>query len=52
MALATDVGAEGRKLAAVFTAQDALQLFIVSRQGSGGDELISVRLSGVELLPN
>ena len=49
MALATDVGAEGRKLAAVFTAQDALQLFIVSRQGSGGDELISVRLSGVEL---
>ena len=50
MALAPDYGGNGRKLAAVFTAQDALQLFVVSRDNSvGSDDLVSVRLSGREL---
>ena len=48
MALAPDEG--GRRLAAAFTAQDALQLFIVSRESvRGNDDLVSVRLSGKEL---
>lgn len=48
MALAPDEA--GRRLAACFTAQDALQLFIVSRESvRGSDDLVSVRLSGREL---
>ena len=50
MALAPD--AEGRKLAAAFTAQDALQLFVVARDRHAGLEVISVRLSGKELFSN
>ena len=50
MALAPDAGGEGRRLAAVFTAEDALQLFVVSRDSvSGNDGLVSVRLTGREL---
>lgn len=48
LALAPDEG--GRRLAAAFTAQDALQLFIVSRESArGSDDLVSVRLTGREL---
>lgn len=48
LALAPDEG--GRRLAAAFTAQDALQLFIVSRESvRGSDDLVSVRLTGREL---
>ena len=37
-------------MAAVFTAEDALQLFVVSRERArGSDGLVSVRLSGREL---
>ena len=50
MALADDAGGDGRRLAAVFTAQDALQLFILSRESArNSDGLVSVRLSGREL---
>jgi len=50
LALAPDVGGEGRRLAAVFTSEDALQLFIVSRESArGSDDLVSVRLNGREL---
>ena len=48
MALAPDEGGEGRRLAAIFTAEDALQLFVVARESAAG-ELVSVRLSGFEL---
>ena len=50
MALAPDT--EGRKLAAAFTAQDALQLFVVARESDPSREAISVRLSGKELFTN
>ena len=51
MALAPDAGDEGRRLAAVFTAEDALQLFVVARDANARDSdgLVSVRLSGAEL---
>ena len=39
----------GRSLAAIFTAQDALQLFVVATPARGTDGLVSVRLSGKEL---
>lgn len=49
MALAEDAGGEGRRLAAVFTAEDALQYFIAHSSRSASDGLVSVRLSGREL---
>jgi len=51
MALAPDTSSEQpRRLAAVFTAQDALQLFVVSRESArASDDLVSVRLTGREL---
>jgi len=48
MALAPDPSG-GRKLAAAFTAEDALQLFVVSGESDATREAISVRLSGSEL---
>ena len=50
MALAPDT--EGRKLTAAFTAQDALQLFVVARESDPSREAISVRVSGNELFTN
>lgn len=47
MALAPDEG--GRALAAAFTAQDALKLFVMAREGGGSADLVSVRLTGTEL---
>uniref|UniRef100_A0A7S2HME3 SseB protein N-terminal domain-containing protein n=1 Tax=Haptolina brevifila TaxID=156173 RepID=A0A7S2HME3_9EUKA len=48
LALAPDpIG--GRRLAAAFTAQDALQLFVVSGESNTSREQISMRLSGREL---
>ena len=38
LALAPDVGGEGRKLAAAFTAEDALQHFIAARDGAQADD--------------
>jgi len=50
LALAPDVGGEGRKLAAAFTAEDALQHFIAARDGAQADDgLVAVRMSGCEL---
>ena len=46
MALVPDEG--GRKLAAAFTAVDALQLFVASKE-RGGHSMVSARLSGREL---
>ena len=46
LALAPD--SSSRRLAAAFTAEDALQLFVASSAASGA-ELVAIRLTGVEL---
>ena len=47
LALAPD--GNSRRLAAAFTAEDALQRFVAARDASGVEELIAARLNGIEL---
>eukprot|EP00316_Scyphosphaera_apsteinii_P006934 CAMPEP_0119323976 /NCGR_PEP_ID=MMETSP1333-20130426/62092_1 /TAXON_ID=418940 /ORGANISM="Scyphosphaera apsteinii, Strain RCC1455" /LENGTH=85 /DNA_ID=CAMNT_0007331565 /DNA_START=34 /DNA_END=291 /DNA_ORIENTATION=+ len=48
MALAPDLDG-GRRLAAAFTAQDALQLFVASSAATPQQELFSAEVTGMEL---